>query len=385
MRFLPLQMNPLPLINGALFVSSSFLDTFVCPRMSQYYKIDAKVANKNSNAVIFGQHIHTALSLHYRLQEYNLPKEEILNRVRLVLEQEFTSTPVDEEDWRNLNWALETYQQITKKFEFEEFELMRYKEAKKCKKCDGSGKEINLQEDICVWCNGTGLTSIMSEIPFVVKLFDFVMLDYLSDHFSNLYPQAKHDWGNAFDMKGKAIPVYYHGFIDLLVSQRGLLKVMDFKSTSQLGQSYWDDKKAIAQPKGYCHAIQELLSIKPHGYIIRAIRTIPPPKYVTEGVPSKKGEFKRISDWWDESLSEQSFDLGEGETEEWKQNAIEQVKGFLHNYQNQFFPQQKTICVGKYGRCQYYEICGTFPIKDREVLLQSTMFKTKEPNVSLLK
>ncbi len=377
-------MNLLPLINGALFVSSSFLDTLVCPRMSQYYKIDAKVANKNSNAVIFGQHIHTALSLHYRLQEYNLPKEEILNRVRLILEQEFTSTPVDEEDWRNLNWALETYQQITKKFEFEEFELMRYKEAKKCKKCGGFGETtedlltedgVGLRKDVarqCIWCNATGHTSIMSEIPFVVKLFDYQV-------------ESKSAWWKGMIQGLETIPIFYHGFIDLLVSQRGLLKVMDFKSTSQLGQSYWDDKKAIAQPKGYCHAIQELLSIKPHGYIIRAIRTIPPPKYVTEGVPSKKGEFKKISDWWDESLSEQSFDLGEGETEEWKQNAIEQVKGFLHNYQNQFFPQQKTICVGKYGRCQYFDVCGTFPIEDRQTLLQSTMFKTKEPNVSLLK
>lgn len=369
-------MNPLPLINGALFVSSSFLDTLVCPRMSQYYKIDAKVANKNSNAVIFGQHIHTALSLHYRLQEYNLSKEDVLNRVRLALEQEFTSTPVDEEDWRNLNWALETYQQLTKKFEFEEFDLMRYKEAKKCKKCDG----LKLQHEVvngvsvlnqlsqpCIWCNGTGLTSVMSEIPFVVKLFDYYKAN------SGLEP---YDSG---------IPVFYHGFIDLLVSQRGLLKVMDFKSTSQLGQSYWDDKKAIAQPKGYCFAVEQLLNHKTHGYIIRAIRTIPPPKYVTDGTASKKGEFRKISDWWDESLSEQSFDLGEGETEEWKENAIEQVKGFLHNYERGFFPQQKTICVGKYGRCQYYDLCGTFPIADRQTLLNSTMFKTKEPNISLLK
>ncbi len=373
-------MNPLPLINDALFVSSSFLDTLVCPRMSQYYKIDAKVANKNSNAVIFGQHIHTALSLHYRLQEYNLSKEDVLNRVRLVLEQEFTSTPVDEEDWRNLNWALETYQQLTKKFEFEEFDLMRYSNPKPCKKCKGAGslapiltpegewndKEIADSKNQCIWCNGTGDTSVMSEIPFVVKLFDY----------ENYSP-----------LKGEIpcnIPVFYHGFIDLLVSQRGLLKVMDFKSTSQLGQSYWDDKKAIAQPKGYCFAVNELLNVKTHGYIIRAIRTIPPPKYVTDGTASKKGEFRKISDWWDESLSEESFDLGEGETEEWKKNAIEQVKGFLHNYERGFFPQQKTICVGKYGRCQYYDLCSTFPIADREIILNSTMFKSKQTNIQLL-
>jgi hypothetical protein len=352
----------LPLLDGALFVSSSFLDVLTCPRAAEYYKLHGKVAERGTSAITFGQHIHSALSLYYRLQEYNLSPDEIKTKVSTLLEQQFTLHPVDEDDWRNLNWAMETIQRLISKYEFEDIEVVRYKEPRKCKYCK--------PPEPCLWCNNTGLTSVMSEIPFVVKLFDYQQFFSFGPH----------------DGKGYTnIPIYYHGFIDLLIRRSNLLYVMDFKSTSQLGTSYWDDKKAIAQPKGYAWALQELLGVKIHGYLIRAIRTIPPPKYVTEGTPNKKGEYKKVESWWDESLCEQSFELGPGELEEWKENTIAQVKTFLHFYQEGYFPQQKSMCVGKYGKCQYYEVCSTFPISDRQKLLNSAEFKDKEQNMNLIK
>lgn len=371
-------MIPIPLNNGAMFVSSSFLDTLTCPRASEYYKLNSRVADRGTSAMTFGQHIHSALSLYYRLQEYNLDHDTIMSRVSTLLEMEFSATPVDPDDWRNLNWAMETFQQLVRKYREEEFEVVRYKEARKCKKCTGSGLTFNpahlegvaiptFDLDLCLWCNGTGLTTIMSEIPFAVKLFDF-------------YKQ-----NTGLEPCDSGIPIYYHGFIDLLISRRGLLYVMDFKSTSQLGPSYWDDKKAIAQPKGYAWALEQLLGVKVHGYLIRAIRTIPPPKYVTDGTASKKGEFKKIADWWDESLCEQSYELGDGELDEWRDNAIAQVKQFFYHHSQGMFPQNKSMCIAKYGKCQYYEVCHTFPTMDRQILLNSTMFKTKEQNINLLK
>lgn len=377
-------MNTLPLIDGALFVSSSFLDTLTCPRASEYYKIEAKVADRGTSAMTFGQHLHSALSLYYRLQEYNLDHDLIMSRVSTLLEQEFALHPTDPDDWRNLNWAMETFQQLVNKYRHEEFQVVRYKEARKCAKCKGKGKEVNLVpldeliaggDDTdpgvyttpCIWCNGTGLTSVMSEIPFAVKLFDY-----------ENYSPTRGDFPCN-------IPIYYHGFIDLLISRRELLYVMDFKSTSQLGPSYWDNMKAIAQPKGYCWALEQLLGTKLHGYLIRAIRTIPPPKYVTNGTANTKGEFKKIADWWDESLCEQNFELGAGELDEWKDNTIAQVRQFFYHHFQGVFPQNKSMCVTKYGKCQYYDVCSTFPASDRKQLLNSTMFKSKEQNINLLK
>lgn len=369
-------MNPLPLINGAFFVSSSFLDTLTCPRYSEYYKLEAKVSNTKGAGLNFGTHLHSAMSLSYRLREYGLHQETIDSRVSLLLQEKFAQEPNEEGDWRNLNWAMEIYQQHARKFESESFQLMRYKEARECKNCEGQGRDteqvmdkteriIELDKE-CLWCNGTGKTSIMSEVPFVVKLFDYHSFPNLKEN--GLLP----------------ISIYYHGFIDLLVSHNDLLFVFDWKSTSKLGQSYWDDKKAIAQPKGYSWAMEQLLGVKMHGYIIRALRTIEPPQYVTNGTASKKGEFKKISDWWDESLVEQRFDLGDGELDEWKNNAIEQVEQFLWHYSRGFFTQNKAQCSGKYGRCQYFDVCSTFPEKDRKILLNSDLFKTKETNIKLI-
>jgi len=369
-------MKPLSLVNGSLFVSSSFLDTLTCPRYSEYYKLDARVSNGEGAGLRFGTHLHSAMSLSYRLREYELSREEIDSRVSTLLQEVFAMEPNDEGDWRNLNWAMEIYQQHSRKFEFESFELMKYKEPKQCKNCKGEGLEPIAGVADCLWCNGTGKTSIMSEVPFVVKLFD--------------YEVKNNEW--KYPITGdnpeldceNLLPIYYHGFIDLLVSQNNLLFVFDWKSTSKLGQSYWDDKKAIAQPKGYSWAMEQLLGVKTHGYIIRALRTLEPPQYVTNGTANKKGEFKKISDWWDESLVEQRFDLGDGELDEWRNNAIEQVEQFLWHYSRGYFPQNKSQCSGKYGKCQYFEVCHTFPTRDREILLNSEQFKNKQTNIKLI-
>jgi len=396
-------MKPLPLVNGSLFVSSSFLDTLTCPRYSEYYKLESRVSNSEGAGLRFGTHLHSAMSLSYRLREYGLHQETIDSKVSLLLQDKFAQEPNEEGDWRNLNWAMEIYQQHSRKFEFENFELMRYKEPRECKNCGGKGygKHFAYEDssgeqhtfEACLWCNGTGRTSIMSEVPFVVKLFDYATPTWQKDAYALSMGLLSTTEGDRWH-----IPVYYHGFIDLLVSHNDLLFVFDWKSTSKLGQSYWDDKKAIAQPKGYSWAMEQLLGVKMHGYIIRALRTIEPPQYVTNGTASKKGEFKKISDWWDESLVEQRFDLGDGELEEWKNNAIEQVEQFLWHYSRGFYPQNKSMCTAatgdfypdsdtmgrKYGRCQYYEVCHTFPEKDREILLNSDLFKTKETNIKLI-
>ena len=347
-------MKQLPLIDGSLFVSPSFLDTLTCPRASEYYKLDQRTLSKNTNAVIFGSHIHTALNLFYRLQEYDLTLSDIKSRVVTTLELCFQKEPTDAEDFRSLSWAVDIFQRYADKYFYNSDELMRYTTPLKCKKCPEGGGE-------CIWCNNSGLTSVMSEIPFAIKLFDYQR---------NTQPN---------------IPVYFHGFIDLLVSRGKLLFPVDFKTSSKLGASYWDDKRAIAQPKGYAWALSQLLKRDIHGYIIHAVRTTPPPQYILKGKAKANGETKSLSDWWDETICDNRFDFGDGELEEWKENAIAQVKLFMSFYEKEFFPQNKTMCVRKYGNCDYFEVCHTFPVSDRPRILSSEPYKDKEQVKNLLK
>lgn len=360
----------LPLVHGALFVSSSFLDTGICPRASEYYKLHARVEAGSSAGLTFGGHLHKALSMWYRLEEYNLSKDDKLSRCISVLEDAFANKPQqDEDDFRNLSWASEVFNRYINKYEFADFDVVRYKEPKKCKNCNGEGLEPTAGIADCPWCNATGLTSVMSEVPFVVKLFDY---DLVGEEIG-------------YVKEGNKLPIYFHGFIDLLVrNSHGLIFPLDFKSTSVLGPGYWDDKRAIGQPKGYALALEQLLGIKCHGYMIHAIRTNTPPKYVLEGKPNKSGEIKKLEDWWNDSICDQRFDFGDGELEEWRTNAIAQVEQFLYFYQKSHFPQNKSACVGKYGKCQYYDVCGTFPPEARGTLLSSELYKDKEQATELI-
>lgn len=368
-------IEPLPLVDGALFVSSSFLSTLSCPRESYYYKIRAKVLASKGAGLQFGTHLHSALALHYRLQEFKLSPSEIKSRVTTMLEGEFEKHPTPEGNFRTLNWAVTIYEQYCRKFSEDSFDLLKWKERRPCKQCHGQGKaEVITHPDNpvkaeieCIWCNGTGSQSLMVEVPFVVKLFDY---DLIGEQIG---------WAK----EGNKLPVYYHGIIDLPILRGSLVHVLDFKSALALGDGYWDDKKMLPQLKGYCMALSEVLDRPIHGYYVRAIRTKEPPQWLVEGKPSKKGEIRKIEDWWDESLGEQRFDLGQGEISIWKENAIALVEQFLWQYSRGFFPENKNQCVRKYGKCQYFSVCETFPIEDREMLITSADYETKKENNQL--
>jgi hypothetical protein len=373
-------MTPLPLTNGAFFVSNTFLETIQkCPTESNYYKLLARTSAAPAPAPTFGSHLHSALEMYYRLQEFNLSSDEILSRVSDLMTEEFQREPIDESDFRNLNWCMEIFQKYTKKFEFEEVQLMKYDVPTKCKYCiqgqlltaDG----VNAVATPCPWCNATGFSNIMCEVPFVFKLFDY-----------DLTSSSSSDWAD--QVGGLILPVYMHGFIDLPVTLQGQLFSLDFKSTSLLGNGFWDEKKVSAQQKGYVKGAIETTGLDFKGYIVRAIRVNAPPKYVTDGTANKKGEFKKISDWWDECFPEERFFVTECELEEWKLDAISHVKEFFYHYSNNYFPHRRTACSGKFGRCQYWDVCTTFPPEDRSLVLDSGLYKNKEnktPNIEIIK
>lgn len=347
-------MTTLPLIDGAFFVSSSFLETLSrCAREAEYYKLRNRVSAQASAGLTFGKHLHTAFEMHYRQQEFGTDPGEILQKVCTLLQREFELNPIDEDNFRNLNWACEIYRRCADRWNFENFTLMRYKETQRCKQCQGSGNCLDMDKQVvheCPWCNTTGSQRIMCEVPFAVKLFDL-----------------------------GSVPVIYHGFIDLPVVNGIQNFVLDFKTTLMLGDGFFNMLKMSAQQKGYCWAFQELTQIPIAGHIVRGIRTAQPPVWMQNGGTNKKGEYKKIDDWWTESLPEETFLLGEGELDEWKETAIDMVERFVWHFDRNLFPKETVNCIHKYGRCQYFEVCSTFPVKDREMLINSGLFKDKEP------
>lgn len=334
--FLP----PIPLTNGVFFIDNSTIELFnTCPRAVQYSKLNSRVTASNSAALTFGSAVHLALEYRY-VTCANQPVDGFYNQdVAKLLASYYELNPVPVEDFRNLNWALETTKRYNDKYSLEEFSMMEFNEPHACKYCIHDGNE-------CIWCKGSREQRLMVELPFAIRLGEV-----------------------------QGTEIYYSGRIDLPVMIDGKLYVLDHKTTSVLGPTFFDDKKMSAQQKGYAWAMEQLTGHKVHGYIVNAIRAKEPPQYVTQGKESKySGKKMSPETWWSEGLQRERFLLNEGELDEWKDNLLAQVEEFFWHYSRGFFPKKTAWCVGKYGRCQYFEVCSLYPPQDREVLLNSGIF-----------
>lgn len=382
------QLPPLPLIDGALFVDNSMLELFTtCPRALQYNKLNKRVLSAEAPALNFGSAIHLALELRYKTFGNGPVDPTYQVSVTELLTEHFESFPCPMDDYRNLNWALEVIRRYNIKYQQEDFDLLEYETPIECGHCKGKGKiqfRSDIEQDIwrdCYFCQGSGKSRLMVELPFALKLFDIeVWLPVQALEVG--FPKA-HIIENKIvtDKNGLQtvlylvrIPIYYSGRIDLPNLKSDHLFVSDHKTTSLLGAGFFDQAKMSAQQKGYCFAFRELMGKSPRGYEINAIRTKEPPKWVNDPtITPPKGQ--KASNWWDESIQRERYILADGELDEWKENTIALVEEFFWHYSKGYFPRKTAWCVAKFGRCPYFEVCSTFPREDRLVILNSGVYK----------
>src|SRR5580765_4035500 len=139
--------KPLPLIDGALFVSGTMIETAMsCSRAAEYYKLHNRVIDTPASALTFGKHLHTALEFRIRQQEHGLDDDTINAGVASLMESEFATHPTEEGDWRNLNWCMTLYNEHCKRFQADSYTLMKYKEPRDCPQCAGVGTTPNLDD-----------------------------------------------------------------------------------------------------------------------------------------------------------------------------------------------------------------------------------------------
>lgn len=301
-------MKPLPLIDGSLFIDNSSLELLqTCPRAFEYAKIEKRIINKPAPALNFGTAIHLALDVRARGGDYQAQCK--------VMQEHFDVNPQDEEEKRDINWAVELVKKYNEVYHTEPFNYLKDKEGK-----------------------------VLVELSFALPLFT--------------YEPKTLDLAGVESLSG--IPIIYTGRIDLPVSWDGQIYILDHKTASRLGQSYFDEKQMSAQQIGYCWAFQELTGQKVQGFCINAIRTGQIPAKPVGGVEA----------WWRETLQRQRYNVTPEQITEWKTNTIALVNEFFYHYQNNFFPQKTTWCSGKYGKCQFFGVCS-YPKDKRETILAS--------------
>lgn len=344
-----MQLPPLPLTDGRFFIDNSFLETFVCPRRTQYNRLSKRILAAATPALNFGTACHLALELRYRTNLSN-PSDSITESLQCsLLTNFFAANPPPNGDRRDLNFAVELFiTRYNRRYQTEPFSILT----------DEQGKAL-------------------IELPFALPIGSVHLMD-------KTLPSS--------------LEIWYSGRIDLPVTWDNQLVIIDNKTTSFLGPQFFEEMKMSPQLEGYCYSFEKLTGKTVNGFCINAIRTAAKPLYVQKWEEKRKtilDDFNvpdpSVADaiyssalgakeskldpakWWEETYQRDRTFLRPGQLDEWHQNTMSLVEEFLWHYQRNYLPMVKKECVGKYGKCQYYEVCSLLK-EQRERVLSSAMF-----------
>ena len=153
------------------------------------------------------------------------------------------------------------------------------------------------------------------------------------------------------------IRVVLQGRIDYLGARDGQTMFMDHKTTSMMGPSYFKDFEMSSQFSTYAWAIQQLVGTMPAFGIVNALGIRKPTK------TGQALDFQRYT-----------VRFTEEKLQEWHADVVRLIQDFLTYYSSGFFPRHTKWCVGKYGECQYYNVC-TLPSAQRQTMLATGDYK----------
>lgn len=327
-------MNPLPIVysdeyGDCLFIDNStleYLDT--CPRSMEYYYIQKRQFSEERNALNFGGGIHAALAERYGApSEYQdfvsgSPLEDAMNA---KMDQYFEQHPLGLGDFRQPDVAKKLIAAYNAHYQSEKFSVL-----------EQGGKPL-------------------VEFPFAFKL---ATMEYdSSQHSIAGHPKQRLTW-------------FYIGRIDMVVSEENQIFTVDHKTTSMMGNGFWMEQRVNPQHEGYCWAWWKATGQLPAGYIVNGIRTRKP-LIRDEASVSKRSTRKDIEA--DDFQRDKVF-IDLPRIMEWEFNLKKKLKTFLNYYSDSYFPLHRKWCVGKYGACQYYDVCS-LAAEFREATLSSGNFQ----------
>lgn len=180
-------------------------------------------------------------------------------------------------------------------------------------------------------------------ILMLSEYFEYYGVD---DHWKILSTETPFDIMGEVDRR--ILP--YGGRIDLVVEWHDKYWIVDHKTTSRFGSTFYEGFVPDTQMVGYAWAASQLVGVPIHGVIINTI-------IVHKVKKSADQQFNRrplqIHDWMTEEWLEQTIDT---------RLQIEKAHA-----SGRFLPRWRS-CVGKYGRCGFYDLCRTRPENRERVL-----------------
>jgi hypothetical protein len=321
-------MIPLPLLDGdTLLLDNSSLETFTtCPRSAQYLVCEKRKSSTERSALKFGGIIHQALELRYLAASSMYAQTDEVQSVMMArLSKEFSTWQPPEEDFRTYTCATELIRLYGETYPFESFQVLK----------DSTGRPF-------------------VEMPFAVPIGQIDINDRIW-----VKPMAKNVDGVVCQSAPleerfvSTINLIWTGKIDLAYSLDGRNFILDHKTTSIMGPSYFTSFEDSHQLIGYSWAAEHLLGVPIHGFVVNAIGVRKPTK------TGKAFEFIR-----------KAFSVDKWQKDEWVSDTMHIVSDFIEMCRRGYLPKHRAWCVGKFGECQFRKVC-TLPPEQRQIMLST--------------
>lgn len=318
--------------NYVMEIDNSSLELFsVCHKAAFNYLVLARENSSPAAALSFGTAIHKALDIRMRYGLTPATEQQMFQEVV----NHFAKHPLPHTEWRSVDRAINELKRYNKKFrDPEAFE-------------------------VCVDTNDEPLVEMPFNFPFMtVEVNKWV--PYQPSQICQTTANLKQPWENCPVRKDTYIGriyVVWTGRIDAIVRLDKNIWVMDHKTNSRGGESFYDDFIIANQMRGYTWAANQLTDLPIAGLLLNSL-TIRPP---TEKAATS--DFQR-----------RQYPYRQDQIDEWVEDTQELILTFLSALEKGKFPQETKWCHGKYGRCQYLNNC-VLPAKDRPEHLSSHLYR----------
>lgn len=150
-------------------------------------------------------------------------------------------------------------------------------------------------------------------------------------------------------------PIEYGGIFDGLTESGPNVYVLEHKTTSQLGKTYFYQFKPNNQISGYCWAAGMLSGRRVGGALINAI-----------------GVYKSSATKFERSLTTRN----DSEIQDWLNNLRQVCIEIKHHEMRNEWPQRTVSCT-MYGRCEFYDVCVMPDAKSRQGVLEQDFVQSK--------
>lgn len=185
------------------------------------------------------------------------------------------------------------------------------------------------------------------EFSFALELGDTTLTPASFAHygFGQLTDSAELEELHSTNTSPIPVSIKWTGICDMLAEINGETWLVDHKTTSVLSADFFDGFNIAMQPVGYVNAVRKAFpELNVAGFLLNVLACRKPTKTGT-GYESHRS-FHRYEQW---------------AINEWNNDVLSLIEEFMNNLQDAVWPRKTTWCIGKYGKCPYFDCCSMRP------------------------